>query len=148
MSKKRGVTLVEVLVTAIILGLLAFIVVPQFSEASSNTKQSRLRNSLGIMRQKLELYKIEHDGQYPAADSAKAFIEKLTEKTNEAGQVVKHTSDEELFGPYLQNIPINPYTNGKQVKCGGEAGTGSADWIYDPKTGQFRANRPDVATRF
>jgi len=148
MAKVHGVTLVEVLVVAIILGLLAFIVVPQFSEASSNTKQSRLRNSLGIVRQKLELYKIEHGGNYPSAESEEGFVAQLTQKTTEAGEVVKEEGEKELFGPYLQSIPVNPYTNGRRVKCDGKAGSGKADWFYDPETGQFRASRPESVTPY
>ena len=131
-----------------VLGILAFVVVPQFSEASSNTKQSRLRSGLGIVRQKLELYKIEHEGRYPPADSEQEFIAQLTQKTSRAGEVVKNEGEKDLFGPYLQNIPVNPYTNGKRVKCGGTADSGKADWSYDPQSDRFSANRPVSVTGY
>ena len=41
MRAKSGFTLVEVLIVVVILGILAAVVIPQFSDASTEAKESR-----------------------------------------------------------------------------------------------------------
>jgi len=66
---KRGFTLVEILIVVIILGILAAIVIPQFTEASSEARVSNLMTNLQTIRSQLLLYKTQHKEAYPAADT-------------------------------------------------------------------------------
>ncbi|MDP7289278.1 MAG: prepilin-type N-terminal cleavage/methylation domain-containing protein, partial [Phycisphaerae bacterium] len=73
---KKGFTLVEILIVVIILGILAAIVVPQFTEASSDAKLSNLVTNLQSIRAQLELYRLHHNGSYPTN-----ITDGLTKKT-------------------------------------------------------------------
>ena len=50
MNRNKGFTLVEILIVVIILGILAAIVVPKFTEASDDAKLSALTTDLKIVR--------------------------------------------------------------------------------------------------
>ena len=65
MKAKSGFTLVEILIVVVILGILAAIVIPQFTEASTEAKESRLVSDLQTMRSQIELYKIQHNDELP-----------------------------------------------------------------------------------
>lgn len=127
---RTGFTLVEVLMVAVILAILAVVVVPQFSDASTDVKTSALRATLQTVRSQLELYKAQHNGKYPPAPLNGAWTQ-MTEKTDASGD------PGEKYGPYLLSIPVNPIDD-KSDMAGGQDGTGG--WAYDPVTGVFKAN--------
>lgn len=128
--KSRAFTLVELLIVVIILGILAAIVVPQFTQASSDAQQNSLTANLRVIRGQLELYKLQHNGSYPTLDK---FEDMMTKKTNADGT----TTGSPTLGPYLQRIPQNPFTQTATVSKGA---VGSSAWYYDESTGDFKAN--------
>ncbi len=54
-TRKGGFTLVEILIVVIILGILAAIVIPQFTSASESAKASSLVSQMQTIRSQLEL---------------------------------------------------------------------------------------------
>ena len=62
---KRGFTLLELLIVTVILGILATIVVPQFTDATQETRSTSTRVVLRTLRFQLERYKFEHQDRYP-----------------------------------------------------------------------------------
>ena len=56
-NARRGFTLVEILIVVIILGILAAIVIPQFTNASQNARESSLQSTLQTLRSQIQLYK-------------------------------------------------------------------------------------------
>ena len=64
-SIRKGFTLVEILIVVVILGILAAIVIPQFTNASESAKGSSLVSQLQTIRGQLELYQTQHNGSYP-----------------------------------------------------------------------------------
>ena len=125
---RHAFTLVELLIVVVILGILAAVVVPQFSDASADTQLSSLTTNLKRIRGQIELYKLEHNGMYPKGSK---FTKQMTEGTDIDGDPGTD------FGPYLQRIPNNPYNNDDKVKSGLD---GNSGWYYNETTGDFRAN--------
>src|SRR5439155_12344321 len=64
--RKGGFTLVEILIVVIILGILAAIVIPQFTSASQDARKNSLRSKIQILWTHLALYKLQHLDQLPS----------------------------------------------------------------------------------
>ncbi len=137
--RKRGFTLVEILIVVVILGILAAIVIPQFTNASESAKASSLISQLQTIRSQIELYQVQHTGDYPATTTlptgATTFWDQMTETSDSDGTV--HTDGTGDFGPYLQKAPVNPFTNDSVV-----ATDNSESWKYDEDTGKILAVIP------
>ena len=135
-GKQAGFTLVELLIVAIILAILAAIVVPQFASSTSDAQDSALRSNLAGIRSAIDLYTQQHGGTFPGAvastggacaggtagsgalDTAAAFEEQLRYYSNAAGQTCSIADVpaggvvEYPFGPYIKSpIPDNPVTS-------------------------------------
>ena len=66
-GNQSGFTLVELLIVAIILAILAAIVVPQFASSTVDARASALRSNLSNIRGAIDLYAQQHGGTYPSA---------------------------------------------------------------------------------
>src|SRR6201995_1136359 len=96
-NAKRGFTLVEILIVVIILGILAAIVIPQFTNASNDARNSSVQSTLQTMRSQLELFKIQHSDPPPAATAITAVMPGKTNPTDTTQVAATGT-----LGPYLQ----------------------------------------------
>lgn len=67
--RNRAFTLIEILIVVVILGILAAIVVPQFTQASDDAELSAAKTQLQTVRTQMELYKFE-ESSYPADEQA------------------------------------------------------------------------------
>ena len=134
MKAKSGFTLVEILIVVVILGILAAIVIPQFTEASTEAKLSSLCTDLQTVRSQIELYKIQHNDNLPGSGTA-TWVEAMTGKTDVAGAVGTD------YGPYLQKIPTNQFNDLDTVRLSGAAaGANSDGWRFDTTSGAFQAD--------
>ena len=148
-AKNAGFTLVEILIVVVILGILAAIVIPQFTNASEAAKASQLKAQLQTIRSQLELSQIEHQGVYPAlAGSDEAGWKNLLTKTarlsgSDAGVYVAYDEDKHNggpAGPYLQKPPVNAFFAGDNATTVGAAAGDTVAWVYDQSEGTIVAN--------
>jgi len=147
-TRKSGFTLVEILIVVIILGILAAIVIPQFTNASQDARKSSLTSQLQTIRSQLELYKLQHRDSYPTDDGTTGGVwdwTLMTTKTDDTGAAGG------LLGPYLQAPPANPINdstvadNTKLVAtatdptAGSDVTGGPAGWVFVTSTGKIFA---------
>jgi len=65
MLRKKGVTLLELLIVVLILGALAFIAVPRITQTSQNAKEKTCSANLKIINSQIEVYFVQI-GAYPS----------------------------------------------------------------------------------
>ena len=135
-KRNQGFTLVEILIVVVILGILAAIVIPQFTNASETAKASSLISQLQTIRSQLELYQVQHNGDYPDLSTDWTQLTAQTDVTGAAG------TD---FGPYLQQDPTNAFTTTSTVAQGDPlpgAAAGTEGWVYNNVNGAIKAVLP------
>ena len=153
-SRAGAFTLIEILIVVVILGILATIVVPQFSNASLNAKENTLKDELRYLRTQIVVYKAQHHDcppGYPNGDrslpaTGADFIAQLTKPTDEDGVINAANTPQFKFGPYLSAMPTNPLNNLSAVQIVDDADpipdptNINYGWIYKPLTGEIVAN--------
>jgi general secretion pathway protein G len=118
-QNRKGFTLIEILIVVIILGILAAIVIPQFTNASKEAKQSSLVTQVQSLRSQIALFKLQHNDFLPGASplvgaggvfSSATFWSQMTEFTSVTGTFVAGGPKDATYahGPYMQSIPKNP----------------------------------------
>jgi general secretion pathway protein G len=126
---RRAFTLVEILIVVIILGVLAAIVVPQFSSASQDSRNSALKSQLQTVRSAIEVYQMQHMDQLP--DLSTNWTPLMTQTNPQGG-----TTGTVLVGPYLPIVPVNALTGGSSLSTAAAAGV---DWLWNPAAGTLTA---------
>ena len=101
---RRGFTLVEILIVVIILGILASIVVAQFSSVRGGTADTALKDNLRWMRSAIQLYQVEH-GRLPTLANFEAQMTGYTDMNGIVG-ATKNTTYK--FGSYMLSLPPLP----------------------------------------
>ena len=138
--RKSGFTLVEILIVIVVLGILAAIVVPQFSDASTDAKTSSLVSNLQTVRSQVQTYKIQHDGDLPGAGTA-SVSDAMTKYTDIDGALtLVQAPATGVYGPYLQAIPKNPFNDLATIDEDGTVGDNNAGWELNTTTGAFQAD--------
>jgi general secretion pathway protein G len=122
---KRAFTLIEILIVVVILGILAAIVIPQFTDAASQANNSSVKSQLQTIRSQIELYRVKNNGSDPASLAAGNF----TSLINPGGTQT----------PYLHSAPVNPLNSSSTVANAAAAGVG---WVW--RTSSANANVKDI----
>lgn len=131
MKAKVGFTLLEVTLLVAIVSTSGGIVAPGLTASAMWAKQCSFKSDMQTIRCQLELYKIQHSGQFPPAVSFEDFAAALTTKSGDG------------TGPYLREIPVNPFNGDRKVRFeegDSTAGGGKAGWVFNTTTGVFRAD--------
>ncbi|MDX2114811.1 MAG: prepilin-type N-terminal cleavage/methylation domain-containing protein [Planctomycetota bacterium] len=123
-TDRAGFTLVEVLIVVVILGILAAIVIPQYSNASQEAVKATLRRQLQTIDDQIEVYRVNNAGVLPTADATAPF-------GGGGGWGVL------VSARYLREAPFNGYTGGSVVAAGTTRSSAAAAMPGHPAGWQF-----------
>jgi prepilin-type N-terminal cleavage/methylation domain-containing protein len=140
---RRGFSLIELVIVIVIIGIIAAIAIPRMSRGSTGASESSLRASLAVMRNAIELYTTEHEGEPP---TVAGIVDQLTQYSDIAGATQATPDNDYIFGPYIREIPKlpvkgDPDRRGKSGIAAADAGT--IGWLYTVdanKAWSFKAN--------
>lgn len=132
--QQLGFTLIEVLIVVVIIGILAAIVVPNFTNATDTAGANAIQMNVRRIRNQIEIYRAEHNNTPPTL----ADIEdQLTLSSNINGNTAAIGTPGYPLGPYVVTIPVNFNTGASDISNGA---VGTSAWYYDETTGAFHAN--------
>jgi type II secretory pathway pseudopilin PulG len=137
--------MMELVIVMVIMGILAAIAIPRITGGAEKAKAQALVASLGEVRNRIEVYKAEHQGRIPDLK----FVAQMTQYTDIQGAANPSPSPKFPYGPYLNAIPKNPYSGSTVIRfltaAGKSAEARSIDrgWTYNVTTGEFDADCSD-----
>ena len=99
-NARKAFTLIEILIVVVILGILAAVVIPQFTNAADDANAASVRTQLQTLRSQIELYRAENGADPDLATTGWADM---------------------VSGGYLPGPPKNPLTGTNNF------GTGAGD---------------------
>jgi prepilin-type N-terminal cleavage/methylation domain-containing protein len=133
--KRKGFTLIELMMTVAIISILASVAIPKFGNMLAKTKESSTKGALGGIRSALSIYYSDMEGVNPPVGG---LITALTT----GGKYLDHL-------PYAR-VPL-PGNHGDQSGVLDFAGvyTDVGDWVYFASTGAVAVNciHPDTTSR-
>lgn len=94
-QKRQGLTLIETLIVITALAILAGMVYPYFVNTADEADESKHRAQLRLIREQINLYRVQHGGQLP---NLLGNWDDLTKVTTYRGKPC---------GPYLRQVPKN-----------------------------------------
>jgi general secretion pathway protein G len=141
---RRAFTLVELVVVVLLLGILAAIVLPRFTNASEQARDSSARTTLTYLRNQIELFKTQHGNTPPQ----KGTLWSLLQRSSGMSETATTNPSGVLYGPYFRSDPINPWNN--LTTATADAVDTRAGWYYDasPTTYELRLRNIDGSVNY
>lgn len=122
MAKRTGFTLIELLIVVAIIAILAAIAVPNFLEAQTRAKVSRVKSDIRTMATGIETYRIDHNEYPEGTDNPNRYPEHIqtflgplapgyyTFMSRSNGRVAgQHFATLTTPIAYLTQVPLDPF---------------------------------------
>ncbi|MFG0331482.1 MAG: type II secretion system protein [Phycisphaerales bacterium] len=139
--RSRAFSLVELIIVLVILGVITAIAIPRFTKGADGADATATQADLAVLRNAIELYKLDHGGTYPTLAN---FTAQMTGKSDADGTPNNATG---LYGPYMVSVPklkvgANKGNNtvAAPVTVPPVAEVAGAGWLYDAASGSVWAN--------
>lgn len=107
---KRAFTLIEILIVVVILGILAAVVVPQFTNAANDANDAAVRSQLQTLRGQIELYRAQQNSDPDLITNGWGDL-----KTNN----------------YIMVEPTNSFNSSSSIAASAASGVG---WVWRDKS--------------
>ncbi len=143
---RKAFTLVEILIVVVILGILAAIVVPQFTSATQDSQAGNLRSQIGSLQRQVELFRAKNNiWPFPAAAGATNW-NRLTGDEDGDG-----TANEVGEATYIKEAPRNPAWQGTggpgaaaastiSVVAASTRGSATTGWVWELTNNRINAS--------
>lgn len=138
---RKAFTLIEILIVVIILGILAAIVVPQFTSATEDAQLSSAKSTLQTIRSQIELYRVRNNGQYPPFPFEGPLASPYGWGDTSNGGFIGND--------YMRSAPMNPRTATRSVVLDSKANSiliaasGADGWFWDINLNEMFCNGLD-----
>lgn len=136
-ASQQGFTLVELLVVMIIVGILAAVAAPKLLSTSKSATDNGLKQTLGVVRNAIEMYAADNSGSFPGADGTQTTFYSNLSPYLRTGAPFPSS----LVGANNNSVRIQ--STGQPLVADASPTTG---WAYDNVSGQFIANSAAVAS--
>jgi len=110
--KKRGFTLVEIILVIVLIGIMAAIIVPKFAGQTDKAKIAATKANIETLRSAIRIYQGNNDGALPSALS-------------------------DLVTTYIKAIPEEAITPSSNVR---NSNDGNGGWVYVSSSGEVSVN--------
>ena len=134
---RTGFTLIEILIVVVILGILAAVVIPQFTNAADDASVSSARTQLQTMRSQIELYRAQ-GGSYPTGNGAVAG-------SDQDGNGAQNHWDDLIARSYMRSSPSWPANFSESYTASTGAFSLTLASPYYDVNGDGAANATDAA---
>jgi general secretion pathway protein G len=111
--KRRGFTLIEIMVVVVIMGILSAIVVPNVLARLEEARRQQAKTQISSFSSALEMYRL-HNSVYPTTQQG---LDALVRKPTLAPVPKKYSPE-----AYIPSIPRDPWGNPYIYRCPGEKG--------------------------
>ena len=118
-TRRAAFTLIELLLVLVILGILAAVVVPKFTNTGDKARRTAANTDIATIEGALDRFELDA-GRFPSNDEGLAVL--MTAPT----QQVKGWS-----GPYIKRIPTDPWGNPYMYRYPGQYNTKGFD-LFSP----------------
>jgi len=136
---KSAFSLVELMIVAAVIGILAALVVPHVQDHGTTARESAARDNLHLLRSAIELYAAQH------GDVAPGYENDNRSSTPQAEHFRLQVTVQER---YMRKVPVNPFNNLNTILMIGNAetfpsaATGAYGWVYQPASKTIRLDWP------
>jgi type II secretory pathway pseudopilin PulG len=153
-TSNTRITRIEIAIVAMILIAMAGLFGPQLTNAANQRRENVLADQLHYLRTQILIYRAQHGGIAPGyaggdmstQPTADMFVKQMTGYTDQHGAVADRFDETHLYGPYIQEVPANPFNGDRSIVIIGDdepfpqQPLPQGGWLYKPSTCALAAN--------